>query len=1774
MRVIDNRYHVLFLSRSEPLYDKYIVKDIETSKELSLYVFKIKVFNRDFGDFIKTNCYRLTQLDDFALEKSNQFKRIRSIDDELADGIQFYTCQLTKPETDFFNYVHTCSFEQKIDLFVAICKAVFFLHINRLCYHGIPISSIIIFNRNGKINVKLKNIVMRHFDVYYRSSGNYKDADTGEPILFESGREKDLYSLGLILLSILQGSPITSFSEHSLKMFSPKDFATLHEKQVIKIKALIEKLLSRKFDAEYGANTIISELSAILRKKYSSILSSSLENRTLVPDFVSNNFEMQLIISSAFKKEQFIKSENIFLISAAKGMGKTRFLHEIETRLQFIKVLTFSYFDIGAKKLAITCKDFLEKTNLFTQNLKQDSRQIDVSHLDNIDNKNWAKEYFNFFEQARKNIQNLTRSTCVAVLIDDADTITDPEFLNGLLLLAYELKNLNFLLVCTYNSSSKNFEKNIIHRLAELGAHDYYKVFRMTNMNPMLTKKLIMDATYFKDLPIKFAEHFFLKSNGNPAKIISLLNNLFITKKLFINEKTGCCELTPEFEVALKNKQIDSQIIIQNLDNLISSFSEYDISIIKFISVFSGMVDEQWLLNNYQPVEKQYRKNILKQLTRAHVISVRTINGSTKYFISDYVLKDLISSNLSDDEVISLSKLAVEQIESHYTFTDMKELALHLKKSCQNARARRCYLKLAIYYKKKKNLLEIIEQLKYAIECTKRSEHRLLATLYLDTATFLFENANLNDAKKFLKKAATQCRHCKCADLTIEIAVQFMFLYDMLYEHDNFEKYHAETKKLLATTPKRYLKSYSGLIRAEALMDYDANRFDAAVAKCEKILMLSENKPALLKEKSNALRIMADIACRHEDFAKAQTMLEESIRIAEKIRHVRGILYNYINFAYLYGVQKNKAKAMEYYRKTKASSIRYKIVGSELLANDCIANEYLNEKQYQLALQYADYALNMALKVKINTSIMRLSFLLVHIALGKNDPKLATKYFDIAKKTVKKDSMDMYIYDFDVAAVRYYAYFHEHEKVSECLKRLIPYDVLKCGIIIDDAEFFLQLLSLEYKDKSATSDQVFKIINADETSRVLVDHCYHAFFTFLKLGNMKSVRKLLDMFLNIQETELATEDICKIYFIRSFVEKKLAFSQLNEVIKISFSFNLGEIKIYALLLLAQYYYEDNKRDTCLALLIEAALAIKVLLTKIPQEKRFGYFCGQMFFICQKNIDAVLHNREAYYTLGRPNKKIAIAEYRSFIHKDYTRLLLLRHNFYSIISKDLLGLNLPACSNLSVLLNLNTEVKNDLHTLLLKIAAELLATEAFIVNITNKNDVDIIAHFSYLKTLPKLNLFYKITSSTEPVVLTRDQLTVMHTTTDLQSCMTFPIHKRNFDGSIADEILGYVYLDSNYAINLIGKKGLEVLKKYENILGILIQSYNYYQIATIDKLTKALSRDALHAKLKEYSVKYPTFSLLYYDLDSFKQINDTYGHDVGDTVLVTISNVVSSKLADPEILGRQGGEEFIVCLPNTDSKQAFEKAEVIRKAVEATPFLGYNFKITISLGIATYGEHSRIIVDLIQKADHAMYHSKQAGKNQTSIWNDNLKGSSVSIDNVSQIIEMTNFGTVKATNFILDLLKLQNSKHSAKTILELYSEQARAFLAAENNLIIFSRNGKLLDEKKLYQVFGETKPFWFNNVLEFIADESKALKILSDFPSNESNAIFRNGVSILLVPIIFKEKFLGVNCFTTQRYVKEFSFADASIQAFATNMLAHVCYECWQESVPEIRRANT
>ena len=155
----------------------------------------------------------------------------------------------------------------------------------------------------------------------------------------------------------------------------------------------------------------------------------------------------------------------------------------------------------------------------------------------------------------------------------------------------------------------------------------------------------------------------------------------------------------------------------------------------------------------------------------------------------------------------------------------------------------------------------------------------------------------------------------------------------------------------------------------------------------------------------------------------------------------------------------------------------------------------------------------------------------------------------------------------------------------------------------------------------------------------------------------------------------------------------------------------------------------------------------------------------------------------------------------------------------------------------------------------------------------------------------------------------------------------------------------------------------------------------HSLALKDDLTNLQNRHALKADFRAFNKNSESMHLLIIDIDHFKNINDKYGHDIGDSVLIKVAEALMKAIQTKEIY-RLGGEEFVILLKNTSDEEARRQAEQVRKSIELGIFFSHKepIKLTVSIGISSLQpEHE--FTDLLRAADQKLYQAKHEGRNK-------------------------------------------------------------------------------------------------------------------------------------------------------------------------------------------------
>jgi diguanylate cyclase (GGDEF)-like protein len=172
------------------------------------------------------------------------------------------------------------------------------------------------------------------------------------------------------------------------------------------------------------------------------------------------------------------------------------------------------------------------------------------------------------------------------------------------------------------------------------------------------------------------------------------------------------------------------------------------------------------------------------------------------------------------------------------------------------------------------------------------------------------------------------------------------------------------------------------------------------------------------------------------------------------------------------------------------------------------------------------------------------------------------------------------------------------------------------------------------------------------------------------------------------------------------------------------------------------------------------------------------------------------------------------------------------------------------------------------------------------------------------------------------------------------------------------------------------KDLETDIIHDALTGLKTRRFFYEELG---RNLRMIFQSDHHKRLEHFG--FTKLSVAFLDVDNFKKINDTYGHDVGDKVLRAVAHTITRKIWERDIAARLGGEEMAVMFLGADEREAYEKAEMIRKKIGEIKIKDFDkIKVTVSVGVAQAFNTSAD--KAIKEADSAMYKAKMTGKNRT------------------------------------------------------------------------------------------------------------------------------------------------------------------------------------------------
>ncbi|MCT4612297.1 MAG: diguanylate cyclase [Clostridia bacterium] len=1599
-KVINGKYKIKNLIGSGAMSYVYLAEDLENDIAVAIKLLNKELTSTRIEDIIrfKNEAATISKLDS---ENIIKIYEVGEYENTPYIVMEYFNGQNLKS----FANLNPLSTNETLDIIIKISEALNYVHSENIIHRDLKPENILVSKTNETITIKIIDFGLAQVKKFMKSSEkiagtfSYMSPEQTGVLKRNVTEQSDLYSLGIIFYELITGSlPFIGTNINSIIHQHIAKVPTAPSKLKPDVPFVLEKIILKLLEKEpknryQSAHGLFTDLSKYRNGQIDFDLGSEDTLKlNYKPDFIGR--EKEIAILNTFLSSTLNGAGNICTISGEAGCGKSRLLEEfrgtaLKNKTAFLeghcfqsnKKLPYSpfkdaidnyikYFKNHSEHLReeikgkITKKFYKDANILLSFNPEiKELITLDNFHEININ----EKKYLNIIADFIVYISEIENG--LILVIDDIHW-ADKSSITFFNILANKILDKPLFLIASYR---ENYESIKVHSL-KFGKTPYFEL-KLTSLDKDSLNKLIANILYDKSFTtIDIANFIFNKSGGNPLFSIEILKHL-ISQNAIVKEN----QLWKFNNQILENLQIPSTVV-DILIKKLSSLTDEEVKILSYIAIVGKKFDINLLF-------------LLDEYEKGKIVSV---------------IDKSISLHILEKTLHNQDKLA---------FTHDRIREAFCEKLSEKAQ-KRLHLKVAETLELKKD------------ECTINDYYDLV-----------YHYSNAGDDKKTIEYGFISAMKSKENFAYRDSLHYFLLIIDLLEEHEmkngklwfNCMENIAELYLLLNKTDKS-IEIYNIL-----LSDTKDNLKQASIFKglceanfqtgnlmlCEKYARqaLSILGHKLPKENSNILALKVSLQLNN-----LRTINKDSKKYIKTTTLFR--IYEILSKIYII----NDIKKYKYtnYKLLELAKSTYSFKNNEILkylirGNLCLINHKYHKakKMYFKALQSAKKINNVELMSEI---YQNLGFLYEwqgiyekSIGFFNSSKKILEKIGDNANLSTTLSGVihsNMYLGNFKEVRRLTDSFFNLANKSHNNLHLAATY--------IYYTQYFLAQGELTHSEYYAT--KALDLSNSKNNH-----HCY--FLSNLNLGILNMYKNNLDSALKylsrahtlkmnnnlMSQYTVLTEAYmaeCYIEMYHETLNKKL-LAKINKLSKKAVSdtkFSLTS-KGIALRVRAEYYNLINETNRSEDLYLES---INVLSkSNRIYELAISYYKYGNFLA---KFERVSNSKDMY------DKAYSIfKEIDSKIYLTKLRKILNIENPNQISNQGTYTEELKYSQKLSSIINLSQSISSilkldELLEKTLSIAMEVSgAYRGYLMLYDNTNDKLEIKAQKNLNASEENEETYSM-SIIKDVIEKEDIVLITDASEDYRYIDSKSIVCNNLKSVICvplkfnNEITGVCYLDNPLSSSVFTEDDIDILKVIMTQAAISIENAKLYHMAITDGLTGLIIHKhfkyLLEREIANAAKKHDTTSLIMFDIDHFKHFNDTYGHQAGDEVLRHLSKTTKEAFRTSDIISRYGGEEFTVILPKTDSISAAKAAEKLRKKIEDTvvSYEGEELKVTISLGVATYPNHSVDMQSLIKASDTALYESKETGRNKVSVYNSdqNIVSLNELVENVAIIDSDQNF----------------------------------------------------------------------------------------------------------------------------------------------------------------------
>lgn len=1814
MDLVNNRYRIIKNLNQNRLVSTYLVSDIlDEHKEVQLNILNSEFIPYSLIEFYSNEFIGLINLNNENIIKNYNFNIISRTDNKISsEEHYYYTCEYVEKSKGLLEYTKNMNPFQIMNVFIELCKAVNYLHMKGYIYSALNLNNIIVAESNEACRIKLRDIATVELEKSFFIGDKTDDSYFISPKVLSGEKpsiESDMYSLGVILLTMLKKqdyklSPKTELSIFKQKLNSNSNISYSSDELdfLNKLLPLIEKLITSNEAYPYRyLYEFVNKLNISLDSNYKILCKEEFEKLNLHTKIIAREDEINNIMTSYDLMIRYKPVKKIFLIQGDIGTGKTRFLQEMKFLLELKKATVFSSFsltnskDSSSKMWVDILRNLISESD--TETFEKYESELMKFFPEIVDRKNTVPtEYlkgettkYRLLNRISGFISDSIKGKPVIIIIDNIHFANEFTIDTFTYLYTEVIKNRNIILIFSYRDGEASNNPKFLEFISSIKSRKDSDIIYMKNLDVEQSAKMIKDMLAMPINPKLLTERIYSQSYGNPLFISEILKDLYSRKIIFVDSKTGiwCIDIPNESGyklLALPNS------IEQALINQLKDCDNISQEILKVISVFNKPISIL-AFSNFIDIPLAEIENSVQGLVNMGVLCRKIEDSGYVYDLNNKVFKDIIYNRMSRTEKAKNHRIAAEILEVEKDINsaaNIDELIFHLEKANIREKVKKYCIENAKKMHTLKDRKAEIKNLEKALSMVDDWVEK--TGLFIQLAILYSEIGNDSLAIEYLNKAEAFTKITKNGRNILDLCLGFSQILLRGNDSKKASRYLARAEKLLKSYGNK--GDYFEYKRIKALLLSFQNSFDDSISLC--LELLEECSDEYAKTKGNTYRLLAFMYSKVSKIEEALILYEKAIKLLETAGYTEGILYALNNVGGIYtDFYQDTEKALSYFVKVRDLSEELGLLASEILGLINIAVIYNIKFEYQASYDCFKLALEKSVETNFTKEIFFLYNALVFICIDMNNYSEAFHYHNLCQKMLKESlNQRLDIVEFYKSSANLYEIFGEFSKSEEFVAKAVEFyksdkSIAKFDFIIQD-----NINKLRTKDKGTYNSNV-KLILANCEKFISAESKISSLSKAAEvLGKRKDYKNAKKILLEAEKFMSASiHDIIKAeyYYAKGISEAKGdSVGILLEGLKSAKNTKNKKLIAKIAIELGNYYFSKKNYYYSANYYIEACELLKNLIFQVPDAYKLIYVNSHklacVFYRVKyiKNIISgaeesklqefkdkfEIHSFSELYELLFIDEASSFMQNKAFIHS-------ISELYMSSLPKGII-------SEEDILSNISSDAIQNIELVIKYLAASTLSTRGMVVIEGQRQNLRVISSINENYSLPSNRyIFDRVKASMEPILLTKklikNESDINLLSEEVNACLCIPIisnYSRNgirFEGkkvkvlNSRSDIIGYLYLESDRILNNFTDEGLKKCIKFCNFLALLIEKHQLTLEASIDKLTGALTRkyleDTLNYVMERSSSYGEVFSIIMYDLDRFKSVNDRFGHQTGDEVLRRVSKVIMDNISRNDYLGRYGGEEFIVILPGKDIDEALIIADELRKKVQQERILEDKADVTISLGVVTYPTHGQIVKELVEKVDQALYVAKESGRNRCQAWDSEFINKIKLTNNLSGIISGNSVQDSRNVLALVELIQIINKNITKKEKIYNFLGRMIEIIEAQFGTLLLVKNGAITESFGRRSKEEEwTKDINFNiEIVKSVIDNKQGIFMIDwdNFKNNDIITGLPDWYSILAVPVIVRDEVKGVIYLSTSTKNREYGVNELNFINILSNLIAAI-----------------